>query len=132
MSRATACLLRLLCLAATAGCGTDPQGVDACRTIEQARCRRAPSCPELGIAADQVEACVEFVRDQCLHGLAVIDPGAPIVEKCARAIEDTTTSCLLVASPQNIPDCTFLSPTPVDDAGTVAPADASGTGLDGD
>jgi len=126
MRRAAVCLVTLLCLAA-AGCGTDPQGVDACREVEQARCRRAPSCPEMGIPSDQVQACIEFVRDQCLHGLAVPDPGTPIVEKCARAIEDPATSCALVAAPENIPDCAFLLASPPADAGAeaAAPSDAS-------
>jgi hypothetical protein len=132
MIRPGACLLSLLCLLAV-GCGTDSQGVDACRKIEQARCRRAgASCPELGRAADQVVACIEFARDQCLHGLAVPDPGAPIVDKCASAIENPSTGCTLVASPQNIPDCTFLAPSPVEDSGFVSVDDASGAGQDGD
>jgi hypothetical protein len=118
-----------LCIAAAA-CGTDPQGVDSCREIEFARCRRAPSCPELGIAADQVTACIDFTRDQCLHGLATADPGAPIVNACASAIENPATSCALVASPQNIPACAFL--VPEQDAGQGVDLDASATGSDAD
>jgi hypothetical protein len=132
MVRPGACLLSLACLLAVR-CGADPAGVDACRTIEQARCRRAPSCPELGIPGDQVAACIEFTRDQCLHGLAVADPGAPTVDKCATAIANAATSCALVASPQDIPECAFIiAATPVEDSGTVAPADATGATVDGD
>lgn len=131
MIRPGACLLSLLCLWAV-GCGTDPQGVDACRTIEQARCRRAPGCPELGIAGDQVESCVQFANDQCLHGLAVPDPGTTTVGQCASAIEDTATACMLVLTPENIPACAFLTPSPVVDSGTVAPTDAADDAVDGD
>jgi hypothetical protein len=131
MRRPNACLLSLLFLAASA-CGTDAQGIDACRKIDQARCRRAPSCPELGIAKDQVEACVEFARDQCLHGLAVPDPGAPTVDRCARAIEDTSTSCALVAAPEKIPDCMFLVGSSAPDAGPVVPPGVSDGATGGD
>jgi hypothetical protein len=133
MIRSSVCILSLLFLAA-AGCGTDTQGVDSCRAIEQARCRRAPSCPELGVAGDQVESCVEFTRDQCLHGLAVPDPGGPIVDQCARTIEDATTSCALVSAPENIPACAFLTQSPTPDSGSVVQPDASDTdaGTDGD
>jgi hypothetical protein len=131
MIRPGACLLSLLCLSAV-GCGTDPQGVDACRRIEQARCRRAPSCPELGIASDQVESCIDFTNDQCLHGLAVPDPGTTIVDQCASAIENTATGCTLVLAPENIPACTFLTPSPVADSGTVSQTDASDDAVDGD
>jgi hypothetical protein len=131
MIRLGACLLSLLCLAAV-GCGTDPQGVDACRAIEQARCRRAPGCPELGIPSDQVETCVNFANDQCLHGLAVADPGTTIVDQCASAIENTATGCTLVLAPENIPACAFLTPSPVTDSGAGAPADATDDVVDGD
>jgi hypothetical protein len=131
MIRLGACLLSLLCLAAV-GCGTDPQGVDACRKIEQARCRRAPDCHELGIARDQVESCVNFANDQCLHGLAVPDPGTTIVDQCASAIENTATDCTLVLAPETIPACTFLTPSPVADSGPVSQTDASDDAVDGD
>ncbi|HKQ68937.1 MAG TPA: hypothetical protein VJT73_06350, partial [Polyangiaceae bacterium] len=50
-----------------AACGTDATGTDACRKIEQARCRKAPSCPALGLPAGQaVEECAQFARDRCL------------------------------------------------------------------
>jgi hypothetical protein len=131
MVRLSTWLVCSLCLVAAA-CGTDPQGVDACREIEQARCRRAPSCPELGIPADQVTACIEFTRDQCLHGLATNDPGAPVVDKCASAIENPATSCALVASPQDIAECSFIVPPEEQDAGRVVNPDASAAGLDAD
>src|SRR5262245_50800694 len=65
------------------GCGTDPVGVDDCRSIEQARCEAAKPC---GLITD-VSACQRFYRDECLHGLAVSSsPGSTEVEKCAAAV----------------------------------------------
>ena len=86
----------------------------------------------MGIGSDQVEECVEFVRDQCLHGLAVADPGAPAAEKCAQAIEDpAATSCAQVAAPESIADCSFLPPSSPADGGSGA-ADAADDNLQGD
>jgi hypothetical protein len=111
-----------------AACGTDAMATDACRKIEQARCRKAPSCPALGISPGTgVEECVQFARDRCLHGLAVADPGAAVVDQCVAAI-DTATSCDVIASPSSAPACAFLEPTPPVDAGSDTPdaaADAS-------
>src|SRR4051812_35043630 len=101
---------------ALGGCGTNATGVDACRRIEQARCRQAPACPSLGIpAGDAVEQCVQFARDRCLHGLAVADPGPAVVDPCVHALE-STTSCDILAAPVKAPACAFLSS--VSDGGT--------------
>jgi hypothetical protein len=100
-----------------AACGTDAMGTDTCRKIEQARCRRGPSCPEIGVQAGAgVEECVQFARDRCLHGLAVADPGPAAADKCVAAI-DATMTCAEVASPETLPACAFLQPAPVPDAG---------------
>jgi hypothetical protein len=110
-------------------CGTDATGTDACRKIEQARCRKAAAaCPELGLkGAVGVEECVQYARDRCLHGLAVADPGPPIVDACVNAIEQAAT-CDIVASPETTaPACAFLTPVPIIDAGVDAsPEDAAG------
>jgi hypothetical protein len=101
-----------------AACGTDAVGTEACRKIEQARCRRAASCPELGlIGSIGVEECVQYVRDRCLHGMAVADPGPPAIDACVRAIEQAT-SCEIVATPEASPACAFLQPSPTVDAGS--------------
>lgn len=103
-----AVLAAALAVATTAGCGTDAVGVDACRSIEQARCQKAPSCPALGITTSQgVEECAQFARDRCLHGTAVADPGAAAVDACVKAIASDTT-CSVVASPETAPACAFL------------------------
>ena len=95
-----------------AACGTDAVATDGCRKIEQARCRKAISCPDLGIRdSTGVEECVQYARDRCLHGLAVADPGAPGIEACVTAIQNTA-SCEVVAAPEIDPACAFLKPTP--------------------
>jgi hypothetical protein len=109
-------------------CGTDATGTDACRKIEQARCRKAAACPELGLkGAVGVEECVQYARDRCLHGLAVADPGPQIVDACVNAVEQATT-CDVVAFPEaTAPACAFLTPVPIIDAGVDAsPEDAAG------
>src|SRR5690349_9335228 len=81
-------------------CGTDAVATDGCRNIEQARCRKAAACPDLGIRGSTgVEECVQYARDRCLHGLAVADPGAPAIDACVKAIENTS-SCEVVAAPE--------------------------------
>ena len=120
----------LLALATfVAACGTDAMASDACRKIEQARCRKAPGCPELGIGAGGVEECVQFARDRCLHGLAVADPGAATVDRCVAAIE-AATSCDIVVSPSSDPACAFLEPVPIPDAGPDAPDAATDASAD--
>jgi hypothetical protein len=109
----------------TPSCGTDAVGTDACRKIEQARCRKAAaSCPELGLRGDVgVQECVQYARDRCLHGLAVADPGPPAVNACVAAIEQAT-SCDVVATPETAPACAFLQPVPPPpDAGADARTD---------
>jgi hypothetical protein len=107
-------------------CGTDARGVDACRKIEQARCRKAASCPELGLSGSTgVEECVQYARDRCFHGLAVADPGPPAVDACVSAIEQAAT-CDIVATPDIAPACAFLKPVagPVDAGPDTTPEDA--------
>jgi hypothetical protein len=109
----------------TAGCGTDAVGTDACRRIEQARCRKAVDCPELGLqGATGVEECVQYARDRCLHGFAVADPGVPVIDACVSTIEQATT-CDVIAAPENTPACAFLKPAAAGDAGPDAAADTA-------
>ena len=113
----------ILAGAQATGCGTDATGTDACRKIEQARCRRAPDCPMLALQSNGVEECVQFARDRCLHGLAVADPGAPVVDSCVSAIGRAT--CDVIASPESAPECAFLRPVPLPDAGPDGDLDAA-------
>jgi hypothetical protein len=114
-----------LWMGALSACGTEAMGTDACRRIEQARCRKAPACPALTVQAGTgVDECTQFARDRCLHGLAVADPGLATVDQCVTAI-DRATSCDIIASPSSMPACAFLESSPaIPDAGTNA-ADAT-------
>jgi hypothetical protein len=110
---------------AASGCGTDAVATDGCRKIEQARCRRAAACPELGLRGDTgLEECVQYARDRCLHGLAVADPGLPAIDACAAAIQNAMT-CDVVVTPEIDPACAFLRPTP-----TVPDAAVDGATID--
>ena len=113
-----------------AGCGTDAMATDACRKIEQARCRRGAACPAINLQGSVgVEECVQFARDRCLHGLPVADPGPAAVDQCVAAIGQMAT-CDAVVSPEQSPACAFLQTIPTVDAGApetaneAAPADA--------
>jgi hypothetical protein len=134
-------------LVSASGCGTDAQGVDACRDIEEARCTSAKSC---GTVSDVAE-CQRFYRDQCLHGLAVASPGTAAINACVATIRQaglcatpapTTlldactpsvslsaplakTACDVVANPQYAEECAFLVPTV--DAGTAGSGGTAAT-----
>jgi len=111
-------------------CGTDAQGIEACRTIEEARCRRAPSC---GVDLSQpvhrdapktdVDACIRYYHDACLHGLETPDPGGPSVQACVAAIQ--SAGCDVVLHPESNPSCAFLTAATAADAGADAPPDAA-------
>ncbi|MEI7893987.1 MAG: hypothetical protein WCI05_12915 [Myxococcales bacterium] len=111
-------------------CGTDAIGVDACRKVEEARCRRALACAvplERPVSPDgnDVDTCVRFYRDACLHGLVAADPGAPALRACIDAINGG--DCELVLHPELDGACAWLVPpnTPVD-AGNADVVDAPG------
>ena len=115
------------------GCGTDATGVDSCRQIEDARCRRAPACgislqPPYSTSGSAVDACIRFYETACLHGLEVSDPGPLIVGQCVTAITDG--GCSVVASPQTSPACAWLSPSPSATDASDAPTDALDAGTD--
>ena len=142
-----ACAFALL--GAPFACSTDAVGIEACRSIEEARCEAAEPC---GIVTD-VAACKRFYRDQCLHGLVSEEkPGSPKVNKCVATIRaageckkagetqiaachlkptlKTTLSdvCDIVLTPEETSECRFLIPEepPVPDAAAeeTATADA--------
>lgn len=70
------------------GCDTGAVGIDACRTIEYARCEAVMGCAGSPIEdEDDVDDCKLFYRDQCLHGIAdFISPDQATVEACVEAI----------------------------------------------
>jgi hypothetical protein len=82
----------LFTLLAPTGCGSNAVGVDECRTIETARCEAATAC---GFAADKVQSCTLFYRDECLHGVENADAGTPAataVDACVAAV-NATAAC---------------------------------------
>jgi hypothetical protein len=114
-------------------CNGSAVGVEACKSIEHARCLNAPAC---GIAltsptsrdgiGHELDACVRYYDDACKHGLASKnDPGTAAVQACVDAINHG--SCNVVEAPESDPACAFLIP-PVtsDDGGTEAEAEADG------
>jgi hypothetical protein len=97
------------------GCGTQAVAVEACRSIETARCMQAPACGidlsqpvHSGAPASDVDACIRFYHDQCLHGLeSGKDPGSVATNACVAAIN--TGNCDTVKHPENDPACAFLA-----------------------
>jgi len=114
------------------GCGTDAQGVNECRQIEQTRCEAAKSC---GLVSD-IPGCQRFYRDQCLHGLPVPPPSSLELQACVATIRaagqcgagdqktllrdcdppvtegarGVLTACGLVQAPEKSVECSFLTP----------------------
>lgn len=102
-------------LTALAACGNDAVGVNACRQIEGARCRRAAQCPGISLeppyhtSGSDVDECIRYYDVACLHGLAVSDPGGAAVNDCISAIYDGP--CQVVASPASDSHCAWLAPS---------------------
>jgi hypothetical protein len=112
-----------------ASCGTSAVGVNACKQIEEARCRHAPVCgvslqPPYSTNGDDVDECIQFYDVACLHGLAVPDPGAAAVNACVAAIQSSACGA---GSPlfETDPACDWLTQLPVVEADSEVPeADA--------
>lgn len=133
MRRLLGPVLSLALLAVYAACGTDAQGVETCRKIETARCQEAPAC-NVSLAnpphatKDDVQGCIDFYHDACLHGLEVQDPGGPSADACVKAIlsAQSTNHCEWVLHPELAADCAWLVPAqPATDAAADAEEDAS-------
>jgi hypothetical protein len=135
LARVSFAVALALGVAAAGACGTDAVGVDTCRQIESARCKRAPDCPDIHLdakphAGDGVDACIRFYDDACQHGLASgTDPGAIKLNACVAAIN--AGSCTVVEAPESDPACAWLIPPATPDAAAdTSDADAS-DGSDG-
>ncbi len=138
-------LATLSLFAVGTGCGTDARGVEDCRHIEEARCSAAAACG----AISDVGECQRFYRDQCLHGLPVASPGAPVVNACVEAIRAAGAcasssaesarqvcgslrtpklACDRIAQPETLPECAFLTPDapPTSNGGAGGEAGAGG------
>ena len=116
-------------VASLAACGTDSVGVDACRRVEEARRKRAPSCnvsltvpPHEGAPGSDVDACVLYYRDACLHGLSrTVDPSNAEVDACIARIENGT--CEATVTPALTNECAWLG-TELGDASTDGSVEA--------
>ncbi len=118
----------VLTVASATDCGTNATGVDACRQIEGARCRRAPACgiplqPPYHTAGNDVDACIRFYDLACLHGLAVSDPGSAAIQACTSAINNN--GCGVVQHPESDTACAWL-----DAGGASSSPDASADAAD--
>lgn len=124
-------LLALLGLASAitfaVACGQAANGVDACTSIEHARCNWIVACyadsglPNYGLPTpisnsdSPVDECYRFYDDACLHGLVTsITPTSAQVGSCVQAI-NMATDCNIVMNPEGADACAFLIPS---DAGT--------------
>lgn len=116
--------------AAAASCGTNANGVDACKSIEEARCQQAPGCPNVQItpplyytSGSAVDACIRYYDTACGHGLVTpTTPSSAEVSQCVAAIN--TGNCDWVANPQDAPACAWLEPP---DSGEDAEAGEAAT-----
>lgn len=107
-------------------CGNGAVGVDACRSIEEARCRQASACgislePPYYTSGSAADACVRYYEVACLHGLTVPDPGAASVNACVAAIE--SRDCALVRAPVT-GACAWLAPSASSSSSSDAAADS--------
>lgn len=131
MRRLLALPFAILVVAIYAACGTDAQGVETCRKIETARCQAAPGC-NVNLASPphpsgDVQGCIDFYHDACLHGLEVNDPGGPSADACVKQIGDGAdpNHCVYVLHPEVAQACAWLVPA-------AAPADAGEDAADAD
>lgn len=137
------------------GCGTDAKGIESCREIEEERCRQAPTCPGLFRVSSEedVESCVRFYRDQCLHGMSSPEPGKPALDACLQTIKragacaksgaatlaecsvppssqtELSTACEILLHPEKTAECSFLVP-PVEQPPVTPTEDAGADASD--
>jgi hypothetical protein len=124
-------------LSAAGGCGTDATGVEQCKQIEEARCRRAATitCPDIKLmppyftSGSSSDACVRYYDTACLHGLDVGVPASGDVDQCVSAIEHG--SCAVVQTPESSAACAWLVPSSSPAADASAETSASEASDDG-
>lgn len=147
---------------AVISCGTDADGVDACRAIESTRCNLAQACEPSSFS---VQSCESFYYDECLVGVENPDAGNPVnpqwvtncvndlgtVSKCASldscnvmldgypcgdagADAGLPTPCeVITVCPEVLTNCGFVvTPDAGTDAGEDAGEDAADAAEDAD
>jgi hypothetical protein len=146
----SAAALALFGVGLTAACGTDAEGVSQCRTIEAARCRAGAACGQVS----DVDACLRYTRDHCLHGTATGTPNPGDVNDCVDVLQQlgscaqdsdgkmlardcvtlvpgvpatTTHVCDVIEQPEQAKDCSFLMPIEVDDDEPTPPREDAGS-----
>ncbi len=111
----------LVSVTSLTACESDAVGVDACRRVEEARCKRAPACgvsltspPHEGSPGSDVDACIRYYRDACLHGLVrTKEPTSTEIDACVARIE--TGTCEATVTPSLTNECAWLG-TELNDA----------------
>ena len=118
-------------------CGNSAVGVDACKSIEDARCHRAPDCDidisdPLHRTGTDVSSCIRYYDTACLHGVDLTTaPSQTEVNACVAAVDNG--ACSVVSAPETDPACSWLIPPAAADAGPDADADDdAGDGGDAD
>jgi hypothetical protein len=71
----------MLSLVVAGGCGTDAEGTAECRAFERVRCQAAVAC-----GYPDVDECIRYERDQCLHGVAIESITAAELDGCAEQV----------------------------------------------
>jgi hypothetical protein len=128
------------CLAPLGACGTSAVGVDICDSVESALCTKAVNlgCSDINLSVpphpdDNLQACIEFYKVACLHGLVTPDlPDGGQVTECVDSINaldfHTPDACFFVLNPQSADACAWLNPPDAAaeaDAADAADADAA-------
>jgi hypothetical protein len=121
----------ILAVACAIACGQSAVGVDACTSIEHARCQWIVQCfadaANYGLptrrsdsdGASPVDDCYRYYDDACLHGLVTsVSPVSSAVSACVTAINNAT-DCKIIYNPETADACAFLYPS---DAGSDADA----------
>ncbi|MDP9148605.1 MAG: hypothetical protein M3O36_01485 [Myxococcota bacterium] len=116
MTARAAVVVALGALPFLTACGTSATNVEGCRQVEVARCQRAPACnvpvePPHRTSGSEVDACIRFYGDACLHGLVTANTPSPAdVSGCVTAIREGSCPSA-VLTPERLPACWWLSPS---------------------
>jgi hypothetical protein len=83
----------------------------------------------VGAPDTDVEACISYYRDACLHGLArLVEPSAAEVNACVTRIE--TGTCDATITPAVAQECAWLATELGSDAGDAGASEADAASSD--